>query len=221
MGYRPGGRLAGRGPGESQFRDELRGVLDEVGPRIKGLKNDPEIAWDMFEKFPVDLVLSDWTEDLDGIAFLRRVRQSEASVNPFVPVSNRFLRAGDTLAVGDIEHQVAFLLGRDFGAVHVHDQVVVLDEVVDDRLLALAGREEEHQLPGYCRFHGGLGLTSRGFIAVKASFSRSIGALRAVDALRHQSTAAARCPTRSPTRSAAPTARATYCSSPTCRRPAT
>jgi uncharacterized membrane protein required for colicin V production len=27
----------------NQFRDELRGVLDEVGPRIKGLKNDPEI----------------------------------------------------------------------------------------------------------------------------------------------------------------------------------
>ncbi len=40
----------------------------------------------MFTQFPVDLILSDWTHDLDGIAFLLRVRQDKISLNPFIPI---------------------------------------------------------------------------------------------------------------------------------------
>ena len=48
---------------------------------------DPEVAWDMFLRpFPTDIILSDWTEGLDGMAFLTKLRQDEASPDPFVPV---------------------------------------------------------------------------------------------------------------------------------------
>ena len=51
-------------------------------------------------------------------------------------------------AAGDVEHEIAVLLGRDLGAEDVHEQVVVLHQVVDDRLLRLALREVEQQLLG-------------------------------------------------------------------------
>jgi two-component system chemotaxis response regulator CheY len=47
---------------------------------------DPEKAWQMFVHFPVDIVFSDWCQDLDGMEFLRRIRQDEDSPNPFLPV---------------------------------------------------------------------------------------------------------------------------------------
>ena len=53
---------------------------------IEARTHDPDVAWDMFTQFPVDLILSDWTHDLDGIAFLLRVRQDKISLNPFIPI---------------------------------------------------------------------------------------------------------------------------------------
>ncbi|MBC8339209.1 MAG: response regulator [Rhodospirillales bacterium] len=68
------------------IRNLLTEVFREFGVSTVQSTPDPEIAWSMFQQFPVDLILSDWTEGLDGMSFLRRVRQSEASINPFVPV---------------------------------------------------------------------------------------------------------------------------------------
>lgn len=68
------------------IRNLLTEVFREFGVATVQSTHDPEIAWSMFQQFPVDLILSDWTEGLDGMAFLRRVRQSEESVDPFIPV---------------------------------------------------------------------------------------------------------------------------------------
>ena len=40
----------------------------------------------MFRRFPVDLILSDWTSDLDGMGFLNKDRQDTDTPNPFIPV---------------------------------------------------------------------------------------------------------------------------------------
>ena len=47
---------------------------------------DPEIAFEMYMTNPVDIILSDWTHDLDGMAFLKKLRQDRVSHDPFVPV---------------------------------------------------------------------------------------------------------------------------------------
>ena len=67
-------------------RKLLTDVFREFGVPTVQSTSDPDVAWDMFRKFPVDLILSDWTHDLDGMGFLKKVRQDTDTPNPFVPV---------------------------------------------------------------------------------------------------------------------------------------
>ncbi len=46
----------------------------------------PDVAWDMFKSVPTDIILADWTHDLDGMEFLTRVRQDPNTPDPYVPV---------------------------------------------------------------------------------------------------------------------------------------
>ncbi len=67
-------------------RKLLTEVFTEFGvPNVQSTA-EPQVAWNMFSDFPTDIILSDWTHGLDGMAFLRRVRQSEHTPNPFVPI---------------------------------------------------------------------------------------------------------------------------------------
>ena len=68
------------------IRNLLTQVFREFGVSTVQSTSDPEIAWDMFKNYPVDLIMSDWTEGLDGMGFLRRVRQSQESSDLFIPV---------------------------------------------------------------------------------------------------------------------------------------
>lgn len=64
----------------------LTDVFSEFGvPTVHSTPN-PEIAWDFFTQYQIDLILCDWAHGLDGMAFLNRVRQDEESTDPFVPV---------------------------------------------------------------------------------------------------------------------------------------
>lgn len=67
-------------------RKLLTDVFSEFGVPTVQSTPDPEIAWEMFMQFSADLILCDWTQDLDGMEFLTRVRQHEDSPDPFVPV---------------------------------------------------------------------------------------------------------------------------------------
>ena len=67
-------------------RQLLTDVFREFGVPTVQSTSDPDKAWDMFVNFPVDIILSDWTHGLDGMAFLRKVRQNDSSANPYVPV---------------------------------------------------------------------------------------------------------------------------------------
>ncbi|MFQ5764593.1 MAG: response regulator [Rhodospirillales bacterium] len=67
-------------------RKLLTDVFNELGVPTVQSTPDPDIAWTMFCQFHVDIIMSDWTPDLDGMAFLEKVRQDLDSPNPFVPV---------------------------------------------------------------------------------------------------------------------------------------
>jgi CheY-like chemotaxis protein len=68
------------------IRKLLTDVFNEFGVPTTQSTSDPEIAWEMLTNFPPDIILTDWADGLDGMAFLTRVRQDPESPNPFVPV---------------------------------------------------------------------------------------------------------------------------------------
>ena len=63
----------------------LTDVFREFGMPPVQSTHDPEEAWKMYCQPPTDIILSDWTEGLDGMAFLTKIRQDEDSPNPFIP----------------------------------------------------------------------------------------------------------------------------------------
>lgn len=67
-------------------RKLLTDVFSEFGVPTVQSTPDPDVAWQIFKQFSIDLILSDWTHDLDGMGFLRRVRQDPESADPFVSV---------------------------------------------------------------------------------------------------------------------------------------
>ncbi len=68
------------------IRKLLTEVFNEFGVATVFSTPIPKIAFDIFTTNPVDIVISDWTHDLDGMAFLKRLRQDQESQNPFIPV---------------------------------------------------------------------------------------------------------------------------------------
>ena len=67
-------------------RKLLTDVFNELGVPTVHSTPKPDMAWDIFKQFTIDIILSDWTPDLNGMDFLIQVRQSEDSPNAFVPV---------------------------------------------------------------------------------------------------------------------------------------
>lgn len=68
------------------IRRLLTDVFSEFGVPSVQSTPDPDVAWEMFTRFPVDIILCDWTNGLDGMEFLTKVRQDVDSSDPFVPV---------------------------------------------------------------------------------------------------------------------------------------
>ena len=68
------------------IRKLLTDVFREFGVPSVQSTPEPEKAWAFFQQFPADIILCDWCDELDGMAFLNRVRQDNDTPNPFVPV---------------------------------------------------------------------------------------------------------------------------------------
>ncbi|HVY84143.1 MAG TPA: response regulator [Caulobacterales bacterium] len=70
-----------------QMRFLMRSLLRAAGVFRVAEADGALEAFDLMNRFPVDLVLVDWMmKPIDGIAFTRMVRMAEDSPNPFVPV---------------------------------------------------------------------------------------------------------------------------------------
>ena len=67
-------------------RKLLTDVFSEFGVPTVQSTPEPEVAWNIFRQFNIDLILSDWTHGLNGMEFLKRIRQDPDSSDPFVPV---------------------------------------------------------------------------------------------------------------------------------------
>jgi len=68
------------------IRRLLTEVFREFGvPTVQSTAN-VDTAYQMFYQFPIDIILSDWTYDLDGMDFLKKIRNDPDSPNPFIPV---------------------------------------------------------------------------------------------------------------------------------------
>ncbi len=68
------------------IRKLLTDVFREFGVPTVHSTADPKKAFEIFAQSNPDLVMSDWTHGLDGMAFLRRLRRDADSPNPYVPV---------------------------------------------------------------------------------------------------------------------------------------
>jgi CheY-like chemotaxis protein len=68
------------------MRSLMRTVLRELG--IMGVRDtsDMDTAFEMHASAPADLILTDWSPSLDGMALLHRLRNDEESPDPCVPV---------------------------------------------------------------------------------------------------------------------------------------
>ena len=68
------------------IRTVLRDVFHQFGVLQFRATSNPKEAFSMFCKGPADLILTDWTYDLDGLAFIRMVRRMAQSPDPYVPI---------------------------------------------------------------------------------------------------------------------------------------
>lgn len=68
------------------MRHLVRDILRELGVYNIRLTSTPAEAFEMFKEFNADLILTDWAPDLDGLGFLRMVRNAEGTPNAYAPV---------------------------------------------------------------------------------------------------------------------------------------
>lgn len=68
------------------MRSLMRTVLRELG--IMGVRDtsNMDAAFEMHASAPADLIMTDWSPSLDGMALLHRLRNDEESPDPCVPV---------------------------------------------------------------------------------------------------------------------------------------
>lgn len=98
-------------------------VLRQLG--IKSLQSTAEIreAFEMFSKFPADLVFTDWSPGLDGIEFLNMIRQHEESRDVYVPVImvTAFTEIHHVCAARDAG--INEFLAKPFSARHIYARI--------------------------------------------------------------------------------------------------
>lgn len=71
---------------QSLMRDLMKHVFREFRVKNTHITDDVNVAFDIFCETDIDLILTDWSHGIDGMAFLKNVRMHEDSPNPYVPV---------------------------------------------------------------------------------------------------------------------------------------
>lgn len=73
---------------QSLMRRLMRDVLSQLGIPTRNIEETSDInaAYDLYVASDPDIILTDWAPLLDGIEFIRKIRNSEDSPNPFVPI---------------------------------------------------------------------------------------------------------------------------------------
>ena len=65
----------------------IKSILHELGVKYVRVVSDAALGFQELQGFPADLILVDWhMEPLDGLDFVRLVRNAKDSCNPYVPI---------------------------------------------------------------------------------------------------------------------------------------
>lgn len=68
------------------MRAILRAIVHTIGVNTIREAADAQAGHKIFKEIPVDLIFTDWSEEIDALAFLNYVRRGADSPNPKVPV---------------------------------------------------------------------------------------------------------------------------------------
>ena len=71
---------------QSLMQSLMKQVFREFRVAKLNITSNPYEAFQILQQVPADIILCDWSYDLDGLEFLRQVRSDPDSPNPFVPV---------------------------------------------------------------------------------------------------------------------------------------
>ena len=71
---------------QSLMRDLMKQVFREFKVKNVHITDDIDAAFQIFCEADIDLILTDWSHGIDGMAFLKNVRLHDDSPNPYVPV---------------------------------------------------------------------------------------------------------------------------------------
>lgn len=69
-----------------QLRRLICDILREFGIQNVRDAGDEDAAFELFQEFPADLVLTDWSPELNGKGFLEKIRKHAESRDMFAPV---------------------------------------------------------------------------------------------------------------------------------------
>ncbi len=68
------------------MRSIMRGIVHDIGVTEIYEASDIATGYKKITETPVDLIFTDWSEDVDALRFLRLVRRGEDSPDPRVPI---------------------------------------------------------------------------------------------------------------------------------------
>jgi DNA-binding response OmpR family regulator len=68
------------------LRRLLTDVFSEFGVPTVFSTHDPLEAYNYFCNSAPDIIFCDWTHDLDGMSFVRQIRQADDTPNPYSPI---------------------------------------------------------------------------------------------------------------------------------------
>ena len=68
------------------MRSIMRSIVHDIGVTNIQEAADVESGYKKIKEAPVDLIFTDWSEDVDALQFLRMVRRGEDSPDPRVPI---------------------------------------------------------------------------------------------------------------------------------------
>ena len=68
------------------MRSIMRGIVKDIGVNNIQEASDVEAGYKKFKEAPVDMIFTDWSEDVDALQFMHMVRRGEDSPDHQVPV---------------------------------------------------------------------------------------------------------------------------------------
>ena len=137
----------------ANLRAMVRMVLSSLGIQRVRVTGNMKVAEEMFETAPPDIVIADWSSEIDSIAFLNKVRRDESSAARMTP----FIVVSANTAMDDIitarDHGATEFLRKPFSAKELYERICSVVEnprpfVVDEAYVGPDRRRRSEDYKG-------------------------------------------------------------------------